>query len=494
MQPKGSTYTGTTERFLSAAPLPLTDVLINPADGAMYFTIGGRRTQSGLYRVTYAGKESTKPVDGKNTAGSKERSLRRQLEAMQRPGAVGVTESLWPHLSSPDRHIRFAARVAIEHQPVERWAKRALSETRPRARIEAAIALARHGDKTLQANLVSSLSRTKISLLKESDQLGLLRAYGLAGLRMGRPTGQVRQKILSHIDGLFPSTSDSLNRELAQLLIFLDAPRAVPRTLTLLAAARTQQDRLQYALLLRKQTNGWTREGRKTYFESFNAAAAARGGHSFAGFLRNIRNEAIAALPPTEKQALAKTLEAGAKPNSVAPDATPRKFVRKWTTEALLPALSQPLSGRNFQKGQELFAAASCFKCHRFRGQGGIVGPDLTAAARRFNNKDLLDSMTVPSRTVSDQYQASMFVLDNGKTVIGRVANLSGQNILVMTNMLEPGNFTAVRRDTIEEVIPSKTSLMPEGLLNTLTRNEILDLVAYIRSGGDPKHAAFSKK
>ena len=130
----------------------------------------------------------------------------------------------------------------------------------------------------------------------------------------------------------------------------------------------------------------------------------------------------------------------------------------------------------------------------RFRGQGGIVGPDLTAAARRFNNKDLLDSMTVPSRTVSDQYQASMFVLDNGKTVIGRVANLSGQNILVMTNMLEPGNFTAVRRDTIEEVIPSKTSLMPEGLLNTLTRNEILDLVAYIRSGGDPKHAAFSKK
>ena len=87
-----------------------------------------------------------------------------------------------------------------------------------------------------------------------------------------------------------------------------------------------------------------------------------------------------------------------------------------------------------------------------------------------------------------------MFVLDNGKTVIGRVANLSGQNIMVMTNMLEPGNFTAVRRDTIEEVIPSKTSLMPEGLLNTLTRNEILDLVAYIRSGGDPKHAAFSKK
>ena len=102
--------------------------------------------------------------------------------------------------------------------------------------------------------------------------------------------------------------------------------------------------------------------------------------------------------------------------------------------------------------------------------------------------------MTIPSRTISDQYQASMFVLSNGKTVIGRVANLSGQNIMVMTNMLEPGKFTAVQRDTIEEVIPSKTSLMPEGLLNTLTRDEILDLVAYIRSGGDPGHQAFDKK
>ncbi|HCK52377.1 MAG TPA: heme-binding protein [Planctomycetaceae bacterium] len=494
MTPNGSTYSGTAERFLSAAPLQLTDVLINPSDGAMYFTIGGRRTQSGLYRVTYSGKESTVAVDGKNVDGQKERTLRRQLEALQRPGPVGVSESLWPHLASPDRHIRFAARVAIEHQPVERWARRALSETRPRARIEAAIALARHGDKSLQVALITSLSRTKLSSLDQAGQLGLLRAYGLAALRMGRPTGATRKTILDHVDGLFPAESASLNRELAQLLIYLDAPAVVPRTLALLTAARTQQDRLQYALLLRKQTNGWTREGRKAYFDSFNAAAAARGGHSFAGFLANIRNEAIAALPASEKQALAKTLAAVVKPNSVAPDATKRKFVRKWTTDSLLPALAQPLTGRNFEKGQQLFAAASCFKCHRFRGQGGIVGPDLTAASRRFNNKDLLDSMTIPSRTISDQYQASMFVLSNGKTVIGRVANLSGQNIMVMTNMLEPGKFTAVQRDTIEEVIPSKTSLMPEGLLNTLTRDEILDLVAYIRSGGDPGHQAFDKK
>ena len=102
--------------------------------------------------------------------------------------------------------------------------------------------------------------------------------------------------------------------------------------------------------------------------------------------------------------------------------------------------------------------------------------------------------MTIPSRTISDQYQASMFVLDNGKTVIGRVANLSGENIMVMTNMLEPGKMTAVRRSTIEEVLASKTSMMPDGLLNTLTKDEILDLIAYIRSGGNPRHKLFNKQ
>ena len=65
LTPQGSTYSGTFEEFLSGTPLPLTDVIINPVDGAMYFAIGGRRTQSGLYRVTYTGSEPTAEVKTK---------------------------------------------------------------------------------------------------------------------------------------------------------------------------------------------------------------------------------------------------------------------------------------------------------------------------------------------------------------------------------------------------------------------------------------------
>ncbi len=62
LTPEGSAYKGELEEFVSGSPLPLTDVVVNPVDGALYFTIGGRRTQSGLYRVTYVGKESTSPA------------------------------------------------------------------------------------------------------------------------------------------------------------------------------------------------------------------------------------------------------------------------------------------------------------------------------------------------------------------------------------------------------------------------------------------------
>ena len=55
LKPQGSTYRGELEEFIAGTPLALTDVAVNPKDGAMYFLVGGRNTQSGLYRVTYSG-------------------------------------------------------------------------------------------------------------------------------------------------------------------------------------------------------------------------------------------------------------------------------------------------------------------------------------------------------------------------------------------------------------------------------------------------------
>ncbi|MCA9021990.1 MAG: heme-binding protein, partial [Planctomycetaceae bacterium] len=125
---------------------------------------------------------------------------------------------------------------------------------------------------------------------------------------------------------------------------------------------------------------------------------------------------------------------------------------------------------------------------------GGTIGPDLTGAGGRFNAQNLLESIIEPSKVISDQYASTMFILDDGRVVNGRVINLSGKNLMVLTDMANPSKLTSIDRDTVEEMLPSKSSMMPTGLIDTLTKEEALDLLAFLRSGGDPNHPLFQKK
>jgi hypothetical protein len=77
--------------------------------------------------------------------------------------------------------------------------------------------------------------------------------------------------------------------------------------------------------------------------------------------------------------------------------------------------------------------------------------------------------------------------------VVGRIANLNGDNYMIITDMLNPGNMTSINRNAIEVMEPSKTSMMPEGLLNTLSEEEIKDLMAYLLSRGDRDHKMFNQ-
>jgi len=491
LQPDGSSYTGTFERFVTASPLPVADIVINPRDGAMYFLIGGRRTQSGLYRVTYSGSEDTSPVVHGNDAGTAARKIRAQLEALHTPNNPAAVRTAWPYLADEDRFLQFAARIAIEHQPVTEWSALALAEENPHALIVAMVALARCGDDSLQGKIIEALGRISWDDLSHRDQLGLLRAYGLAFARMRQPSGDDRDVVLQRLDGLFPAPSQPLNRELSQLLIYLEAPKVADRTLKLLADAPTQQEQVHYALILRALKNGWTMDQRREYFGWFTQSGGFRGGNSFPKFLRNIRTEAVATLSEQERVALASLIKAEPVNTDVNQTVKARPHVKKWVVADLLGDVGNDLKGRNFSRGRQMFAATACFKCHRFKFEGGIIGPDLTGVGKRFTPQYVLESLIEPSKVISDQYQATVFVTDMGKTVVGKVANLSGNKLMVITNMLEPGTFTKVDVDSIEEQSLSPVSMMPAGLLDTLTRDEILDLVAYLRSGGNPGDEAF---
>lgn len=491
LTPDGASYTGEVERFCFGTPLPLTDIVIHP-DGAMYFAIGGRKTQSGLYRITYAGPESTAPVDTREPRNKDLRDLRRSIEAKFTSAGPNVVEEVWPYLSHADRHIRFAARIALEHQPVDRWRAKALAEGNPDAALTAAIALARCGTRDDQAGIVKNLTKLAWDKFDARQRLDWIRALGLAFARFGPPDTETRQVVLKAVDPLYPTRDVTETRELALLEIYLEAPNVAERTLALVNKAGTQQEAFHYVFALRSLKNGWTPATRAAYFQWFNDDAAAyRGGHSFSRFIANAKTEALANLTEAEKTALKPILEAA--PKQADPADVPRDFVKKWTVDELVPLVDSMPAGRDFARGKNLFAAAQCFKCHIFDNQGGIVGPNLTGVGRRFSNKDLIENIIDPSRVISDQYAASIFSLKDGQVVTGRIANMSGDNIMVMTNMLDPGNLLGVNRNTIEEMADSKASMMPNGLLDTLNEEEALDLIAYLKSGGNPNDPIFKK-
>src|SRR6185369_7046115 len=142
LAPSGATYTGEVEEFISGQPFPVTDFIINPRDGSMLLAVGGRGAQSALYRVTYAGNESTAPSQP-DTRLQAQRDLRRKLEAFHGRKDPAAVETVWPYLSDQDRALRYAARIALEWQDTSLWRDRALTEKDARKAIPAIVALAR---------------------------------------------------------------------------------------------------------------------------------------------------------------------------------------------------------------------------------------------------------------------------------------------------------------------------------------------------------------
>lgn len=488
--PVGSSYVGEVEEFASGLPLPLTDIVVNPVDGAMYFTIGGRKTTSGLYRIIYTGNESTARPSGP-APGGEARSLRHKLESFHGKKAPAVVDEVWPYLGHEDRFIRFAARTALEHQDIGLWQGRAQSETEPQAGLTALLAVAHLAAKSDQSRLLAALERWPWEILSDAQRLDLLRVYGLSFVRMGGADADTRSRTVARLAPHFPARSRELNSELCKLLCYLQADGVAAKALALVKKAPTQEEQMDYIASLRNVTSGWTPDLRKQYFEWFNRAAGYRGGASFAGFVSAIKADAVAKLSAAERETLKPIIEA--KPSTEPAAPRPRPFVKKWTVEELLPIIENQLTGRDIDKGRDLFATTRCNACHRFGDEGGANGPDLTSAAGRFSVRDLLEAIIEPNKVISDQYSAVTITLVDGKQATGRVVNLVDDLLIIMPDMLQPGALVKVNRNDVESMTTSKISMMPAGLIDTCTADEVKDLLAYLLSRADRNGSPLKK-
>ena len=531
LSPDGSTYKGVKEEFVSRTPLPLTDVTIGK-DGAMYFTVGGRGGQSELYRVTYVGKDPVTPVDAHDAANAADRKARHDLEAFHKLAAdpAAAVSLALTHLSSPDRFLRYAARVALEHQPSTLWQDKALAIKDARGRTAAAIAVARQAEPSAQSSVLAALNSIDITSLDTAAKIDLVRAYELALIRLGAPSSEVKAAIAARFAPLFPSGAFDLDRELSNLLVAVRAPGIVTKLVGMLAAPsvsagatnlapneeelkqlitrnagyggdvkkslekRSDLLQMHYAYAVRNvhEKDAWTLADRKAYHAWFNRAREWAGGNSFRKFLDNIEKESFTGLSEGDLQAMQAIL--GLKPYVPPPLPKPKGPGRAWSMEDLLAVADQKLArGRDFNNGKQTFAAARCIVCHRYGDDGGATGPDLTQAGGRFQVKDLVEAIVMPSKVISDQYKASVIQTTDGKTLTGRIITENPKSIVVITDPEDASKFVEIERAKIEEVAGSLESLMPRELLDQLNEEEVLDLLAYTLARGKADDPRFAK-
>ena len=391
-------------------------------------------------------------------------------------------DNIQSNLSHEDRHVRFAARLALEKVATEHWRDSVFSEDTVSIdlRINRVVALARVDDNVDPNALIESLGHVNVAELSTRTLLDLLRAGGLVMARHGdRLDNATLGAIAEFADGLYPADDWRVNRELCNLMVATKAPNTVAKTLELLRAAETNEDRVHFLTCLRNSGLTWTLDQRSEYLRHFVEANRNYGGHSYGGFVRRVLDAAVESMPEFERIKFADLIESAKQP-AKSIETSPRKFVKQWTVDQLLDELSS-IENPAVENGKHLFATTECTKCHRHSGWGGTMGPDLTAVKGRFSLRDLLSSMVEPSKNISDQYQMTTFELNNGKVVTGRIVNLHGDKYNVMPDMTQPDKLQSIRSQDIEGMEPSPTSAMPSGLLDTFTAQEVADLVAYLR-------------
>ena len=167
---------------------------------------------------------------------------------------------------------------------------------------------------------------------------------------------------------------------------------------------------------------------------------------------------------------------------------------RRWKVEDAVAVADSGISHRNFENGKAMFSASLCASCHTIKGVGGVAGPDLTQLGTRFSYKDMLESIIDPSKTISDQYGATVFFLKEGGSVVGRMINQDDNKYIISQNPFDPGTTREIAKKDVLRTRVSEVSTMLPGMINRLNSEELKDLLAFLKSGGNAQDTIFTKK
>ncbi len=285
------------------------------------------------------------------------------------------------------------------------------------------IALARNGTKNVKSQVLNALMTIDYSKLSQPQQVDLLRAFEITLLRLGKPDGNETAQLSSYLEPNYPAAANEPNRLLSKILVFIQDPQATGKTLTLIENAKDDDDQktatqssdlilrnqqygidvantlantppaqqIYLATVLATAKNGWTPDMREKYFTFFYNFLEKKGGNSYAGFINEARK---LALTQVSKQDFAHyntisgdSLAEGGSLRKLAAADRPKGPGRDWKLDDAVAVVDSANPKIDMDRGKTLYTSIACGSCHKFNGEGGSIGPDLTQLGTRFSNK-----------------------------------------------------------------------------------------------------------
>lgn len=435
--------------------------------------------------------------------------VRRACEALVRAGlnteakkVRALAERLFNLLDHPDRHVRYAARLAIMRVNKNHWQNRVLNDTvtaRKRGALEGLLGLVLTPHTTGEAKaILAALERHGQAELDHDSLLDYLRVAQLVLIRDNpREQNPKRFESLTNLVGppllaRFPTPDLRANRELQVLLAYMQAPETQQALLDYLTPDKSQEEQIHTVYALRTINKGWTADQRAQLVQWFETGRQLPGAASMEGYIQNLWESVLNILPENERlQAEETRMQADREVEerllALITDDEPKidsDMAQMGFEEVSAYLEYDPMaySNGNIERGKRIFSRARCIDCHTFGTIGRGVGPDLSTVVSRFRRAEILESIMFPSKVISDQYKAVDLDLSDFTTVSGMLAEESDESLSIIT--IE-GKRMDIPKSQIDKRRDSELSLMPEGLLKTMHLGELVDLITFLERGSE---------
>ncbi len=177
-------------------------------------------------------------------------------------------------------------------------------------------------------------------------------------------------------------------------------------------------------------------------------------------------------------------IEAAAKREAPSVKDKLREFESRRPADDDLRSYRECLVGGNAEEGKKIFiekVEASCVRCHKFNGEGGEVGPDLTGMGARYDRGYILESIVFPNKTIAQGYESVIVTLKNGMAYAGQLKSESAQ--ILEINSPEDG-VIPIKKSEIK-TRERGLSGMPEELRQVLTKQDLRNLVEFLAQSKD---------